>query len=72
MELEVFLSSEEMRRRALPPLPLSRSSTRYMYWTVAQMITHHTSGGCDLRAGDLLGTGTIADPTPTAMAAFWS
>ncbi len=62
VELEVLLSSEEMRRRALPALQLARSSTRHMYWTVAQMITHHTSGGCDLRAGDLLGTGTISGP----------
>ena len=41
---------------------LSLSSTRHMYWTVAQMIAHHTSGGCDLRPGDLLGTGTISAP----------
>ena len=34
-----------------------------MYWTVAQLIAHHTSGGCDLRPGDLLGSGTISAPT---------
>ena len=33
-----------------------------MYWTVAQMVTHHTSGGCDLHPGDLLGSGTISAP----------
>jgi fumarylacetoacetase len=33
-----------------------------MYWTVAQMIAHHTSGGCDLRTGDLLGSGTVSGP----------
>ena len=33
-----------------------------MYWTAAQMVAHHTSGGCDLRPGDLLGTGTISGP----------
>ena len=34
-----------------------------MYWTVAQMITHHTSNGCDLKPGDLLGSGTLSGPT---------
>ncbi len=33
-----------------------------MYWTAAQMVAHHTSGGCDLRPGDLFGTGTISGP----------
>jgi fumarylacetoacetase len=33
-----------------------------MYWTVAQMVTHHTAGGCNLSSGDLLGTGTISAP----------
>ena len=37
-----------------------------MYWTVAQMVAHHTSGGCNLRPGDLLGTGTISGPTREA------
>ena len=35
-----------------------------MYWTVAQLIAHHTSGGCNLGAGDLFGSGTISGPTP--------
>ena len=38
------------------------SSTRHMYWTVAQMVAHHTSNGCNLRPGDLLGSGTISAP----------
>jgi fumarylacetoacetase len=33
-----------------------------MYWTVAQLVAHHTSNGCNLRPGDLLGTGTISGP----------
>ena len=47
-------------------LKLARSNARYMYWTVAQMIAHHTSGGCNLRPGDLLGTGTISGPDLSA------
>jgi fumarylacetoacetase len=37
-----------------------------MYWTVAQMVTHHTSNGCNLQPGDLLGTGTISGPNQTS------
>lgn len=43
---------------------LSRTSYRHAYWSVAQMIAHHTSNGCNLRPGDLLGTGTQSGPTP--------
>jgi fumarylacetoacetase len=35
-----------------------------MYWTLAQMVTHHASNGCDLHPGDLLGTGTLSGATP--------
>jgi fumarylacetoacetase len=43
---------------------LSSGSSLGMYWTVAQFIAHHTSGGCNLQAGDLLGSGTLSGPTP--------
>ena len=46
------------------PQRLSRGSARDLYWTAAQMVAHHTSGGCDLRPGDLFGTGTISGSTP--------
>ena len=36
-----------------------------MYWTVTQMVAHHGSGGCDMHAGDLLGTGTLSGPSLT-------
>ncbi len=64
VELEVWLSTERMRAEDQPAYPISRSSTRHLYWTVAQLITHHTSGGCRLRPGDLLGSGTVSAPTP--------
>lgn len=41
---------------------LSRSNARHLYWSPEQMIAHHTVGGCNLRPGDLLGTGTISAP----------
>lgn len=58
--LEVSLASKQMRDTGLAPLRLSRGNFRDMYWTVAQMIAHHTSGGCNLQPGDLLGSGTIS------------
>ena len=49
-----------MRTKQLPELRLSRGTMRDLYWTTAQMLTHHTSNGCNLRPGDLLGSGTIS------------
>jgi fumarylacetoacetase len=65
VDLEVLLCTAMMRAENIDPQALSLSSTRHMYWTVAQMIAHHTSGGCNLRPGDLLGTGTISTPDDT-------
>lgn len=64
IELEVLLSTAVMRASGITTQRLSLSSTRHMYWTAAQLVAHHTSGGCDLRPGDLLGSGTISGPTP--------
>jgi fumarylacetoacetase len=61
LDLEVCLSTETMRRSGSEPLRLTAANTQHLYWTAAQMLTHHTSGGCNLRAGDLLGSGTISN-----------
>jgi fumarylacetoacetase len=63
LTLEVYLSSRGMREKSIPPIMLSRGNFRDMYWTTAQMLTHHTSNGCNLRPGDLLGSGTISGAT---------
>ncbi|RZF60665.1 fumarylacetoacetase [Sphingomonas populi] len=62
VHLDVFISTAAMRASGLAPCRLTQASTRDLYWTPAQMIAHHSSNGCDLRAGDLLGTGTISSP----------
>jgi fumarylacetoacetase len=67
IELDVLFSTAAMRVSGEAPVLLSRSSTRHMYWSIAQMITHHTSNGCDLRAGDLLGSGTLSAPSPDGL-----
>ena len=64
LELEVLLVTPEMRNTGQPPDRVARSHARHMYWTPGQLIAHHTSGGCNLRPGDLLGTGTISAPDP--------
>jgi fumarylacetoacetase len=58
--LEVLLSSRRMRDRDLGPIHVSRSNLRDLYWTPAQMITHHSSNGCNLRPGDLIAAGTVS------------
>lgn len=62
LTLEVCLTSERMRRDRQAPMRLSGSSFRNMYWTIGQMVAHHTSNGCNLRPGDLLGSGTVSGP----------
>jgi fumarylacetoacetase len=64
--LEVQLSTRAMRGADLEPHLLSAGSASDLYWTAAQMVTHHCCGGCNLRAGDLLGTGTISGPHPSS------
>jgi fumarylacetoacetase len=63
LSLSVWLSSAKMREDGLPPLRLSEGPASNMYWTLAQIVAHHASGGCNLNPGDLLGTGTISGPT---------
>ena len=62
IELEVFLLTPGLQAKGLAPQRLSVGNARHLYWTVAQLVTHHSSGGCNLRAGDLFGTGTISAP----------
>ena len=64
VQLEVRIESRQHRERGIPPDRLSATSFRHQYWTIAQMLTQHTVGGCNLQSGDLLGTGTISGPTP--------
>ena len=62
--LEVALETPLMRERALPPERLAQADFRDSYWSIAQMVAHHTVNGCNLAPGDLLGTGTQSGPAP--------
>jgi fumarylacetoacetase len=63
VRLEVSLVTATMRAAGAPPVVVSRSSLRHLYWTLSQLVTHHASNGCNLRPGDLLGSGTVSGPT---------
>lgn len=65
IELEAGLQTEAMRRAGQPAEPLARSNFRHCYWSLAQLVAHHSINGCALRSGDLLGTGTQSGPLPT-------
>ena len=58
IHLEVYLQGQEMDR----PQRICASNFRYLYWSMAQQIAHHTVGGCNLQPGDLLASGTISGP----------
>lgn len=62
MYLEASLQTPQMRRDSLPPQRLSISNFRHSYWAMAQLVAHHTVNGCNLEAGDLLGSGTQSGP----------
>ncbi|MDR3451513.1 MAG: fumarylacetoacetase, partial [Rhodoferax sp.] len=63
VQLEVLLQTQPMREQGQDAARLTHTSYRHAYWTVAQMVAHHTVNGCNLQPGDLLGTGTLSGPT---------
>jgi len=60
VKLEVLLSSARMRAEGIAPQRISHSTLADLYWTPAQLLAHHTSNGCNLQPGDLLGSGTVS------------
>jgi fumarylacetoacetase len=61
--LEVAIQSAEMRAKGLAPRVVCRGAFDDMYWTLGQMLAHHTSNGCNLQVGDLIASGTVSGPT---------
>ncbi|MBB6123445.1 fumarylacetoacetase [Sphingobium subterraneum] len=64
IRMDVHIRTPHMRETGAAPHQLSSGSMTAMYWTIAQLITHHASNGCNLSPGDVLGTGTLSGPTP--------
>ena len=67
IELEVLLLTAAMRDKGQPAQRIALSSTKNMYWTVAQMVAHHSVNGCSLQPGDLFGSGTLSGSTPESL-----
>ncbi|MEQ1757404.1 MAG: fumarylacetoacetase [Vicinamibacterales bacterium] len=60
--VECWLTTRTMRESGIGPFQLSRSDAESLFWTPAQLVTHHTSNGCNLQTGDVIGTGTLSGP----------
>ena len=60
--VEVWLRTDAMRASGSEPALVSRGSFRDMYWTLGQLLAHHTSNGCNMQPGDLIASGTISGP----------
>ncbi|GGC97550.1 fumarylacetoacetase [Undibacterium terreum] len=65
VQLQVSLQTQAMREQGVAAQSLSQSNFRHSYWSVSQLLTHHTVNGCNLRPGDLLGSGTQSGPQPS-------
>jgi len=63
IELEAWLKPQGGSRSSR----ISHTNFKYMYWTMAQQLVHHTGSGCNTRVGDLMGSGTISGPTPDSL-----
>jgi fumarylacetoacetase len=68
IELSTTIQTAAMRSKGQAPARITRTNLKTLYWTAAQMIAHHTSNGCNLQPGDLLGTGTTSGPTDESRA----
>jgi fumarylacetoacetase len=68
--MEASILTPAMRAAGAAPVQLSRASSATLYWTVAQMIAHHTSSGCNLEIGDLMGSGTVSGPEAASWASL--
>ena len=68
IELSATIQTPAMRSKRQAPARITLTNLNTLYWTAAQMIAHHTSNGCNLQPGDLLGTGTTSGPTDESRA----
>jgi fumarylacetoacetase len=66
IELTASVQTASMRASGLQAVRIVRTDFRHMYWTLAQMLAHHTSNGCNMQTGDLFASGTTSGPEPDA------
>ncbi|NND00294.1 MAG: fumarylacetoacetase [Gammaproteobacteria bacterium] len=70
MKLEILIETQAMRDVGEPPASVAQSNFSNSYWSVAQMVTHHTVNGCNMRPGDFFGSGTMSGNTPESVGAL--
>ena len=70
IRMEALIRTDRMLREGTPAFSLTRTSYKYSYWTIAQLVAHHTVNGCNLRPGDLFGSGTMSGPVLEQAAAL--
>ncbi len=70
MQLEVLIQTSAMRAQGVPAERVAKSNFNHSYWNIAQMVTHHSINGCNLRPGDLFGSGTLSGPTADSVGAL--
>ena len=63
LTMEAFIQTDRMRADGQEPFRVTSANFKDTYWTIPQMVTHHTSNGCNLCVGDLIGSGTVSGPT---------
>jgi fumarylacetoacetase len=68
LKLRASLLTPRLRQDKLAPERVTRTNFKHMYWTFAQMVTHHASNGCNLMPGDLIGSGTTSGPSDESRA----
>jgi fumarylacetoacetase len=68
LQMEAHLLTPRLRSEDKPPALITRTNAKHLYWTPAQLVTHHASNGCNLQPGDLLATGTVSGPTDESRA----
>ena len=68
VELTASLQTAKMRTLGLAPVRIVHTNFCHLYWTLAQMLAHHTSNGCDMHPGDLIASGTVSGPEPQGRA----
>lgn len=66
LRIDVLLMTPGLKEKGLAPHLLGSSNTKYLYWTPAQFVAHHSCNGCNLNPGDLFGSGTISGPTESS------
>jgi fumarylacetoacetase len=71
LTLKALVKTSRMSANREKPFEMVTTNFKHMYWTFAQMLAHHASNGCNLRTGDLLGSGTASGPTDESRACLW-